>query len=166
VNREAQLLSLGPRIHQTAHAFARRTIREVDTRDLEQDAWLVCLKAQRRYRGTESFATFNYLRIPGAMIDGLRRWDNRRTSRLYWESLDPEAAAQLPAVADDPDQAILKRELLAALHRLPPAEGWVLLRCFLDGVTQAQVATELGLSPSRVMQLKNQGLDQLRKELR
>lgn len=119
--KHRQVLSLGPTIGYMARMFAKRAGRFIDQRDMEQDAFLAVIVAQSRYDGREHFSTFNYRRIPGAMIDGLRRRENRRGGRLRvkWESLPDNAENAYAAIEVPIERRVLYRELREAMNRLP-----------------------------------------------
>lgn len=163
-----RVLELAPKITAIAHKFRRRTKRDVDPRDLEQDAYLALLKRAHRFDGRQSFTTFNYLRISGAMIDGLRQWDSRRKGgkpRIYWKPL-PDNAENLWRSPDaSPLDQILTTELQGVIAGLGYRERFIIQRYFFDSVGMPTIARELDLSESRAWQLYRQALKTLKGQL-
>lgn len=154
---------------QVQRAAKRLTkgLRRLDTRDLEQDAYLRCLPTLARYDGSTTFATFSFLRIRGAMIDGLRQWDNRRPGhrRFYWEPLSPEVCDTLIDPEPAADRQVLYTELRAHVGRLDPRSQRVIDALYREEKRMREVADELGLSLSRVSQLHREALAALRVSL-
>lgn len=162
------LLTLLPGIRAHAIKLAGPALAYVDLRDLIHDAFVACLRAQPRYNGRYALSTFHGLRIRGAMIDGLRKKDYRRRNGgrpiefLPLTEIDMERRADPQAV--DPDRAVLYRELREALTTLPPRSRTILIR-WMHGDTEKEIADALGISKSRMWQLRNEGLETLRSTL-
>lgn len=150
--KHRQVLSLGPTIGYLARMFAKRAGRFIDLRDMEQDAFLAVIVAQSRFDGREHFSTFNYRRIPGAMIDGLRRQENRRGGKLrvHWEPLPENAENVYHAVEIPVERRVLYRELREALNCLP-AELQTLIRLkYIDELPVGDIAAEFSRSEAWV----------------
>lgn len=164
-----RVLQLAPKIRATAKAFRRRTKRDVDPRDLEQDAYLALLKRADRFDGRESFNTFSYLRMQGAMIDGLRQWDSRRKGgkpRIYWYPIPERAGNIWPSPDASPLDQILDTELHGLVVGLEHRERYILQRYFFEGISGSQIARELHMSESRLWQLYRHALETLRGQLK
>lgn len=168
-HRTHALLALQPQVKYTALRVAGPAIGFVDRRDLEQDGWVALLKASRRYNGTVKFSTFVNQRLKGAMIDGLRRWAprNRHTKApcATWEELSPANETTRADEAPSPEAQHLGTELWKVVDQLPDREAHILKRFYQDDESQSVIALELGLSESRVSQLRQQALATLRSAL-
>lgn len=123
-----------------------------------------------------------YLRVRGAMVDELRKQDpvgrNSRSAGERGEARKPWALVDrvgLDIVMDtvpgngDPEASLLTKEEERAarkyLRRLPENLQYVLRRTFLEGARLVEVAAELGVSESRVCQVKNEAVRKIREEL-
>lgn len=163
-----RVLELAPKITAIAHRFRRRTKRDVDPRDLEQDAYVALLKRAHRWDGRESFTTFNYLRISGAMIDGLRQWDSRRKGgkpRIYWKPIPERAENIWVSPEPSPLAQILDTELHGMIAELEPRERYIVQRYFFEAIPGSQIARELDMSESRLWQLYRHALETLKGQL-
>lgn len=163
--RDADILALSTKIYGCAMRLARQTHKHCDLQDMAQDAYLAIVKAAPRFDGRNSFNTFNYLRMRGAMIDGLRRWDHRERGgapRVHWEQIPENAAASWPAETPSPERECLHRELHDALDDLPAQHQHVIRRFYFDYVPIIAIAEEMDLSESRIGQLKQEAIAALR----
>lgn len=72
------------------------------------------------------------------------------------EEADPQAHAE---------RALLAQQLRQAVRTLPPRLQVVLRRCFVDERSLRQIGRELGVSPSRISQLRQEAVELLRANL-
>lgn len=97
----------------------------------------------------------------GAEIRHVRGWLHQivrhvairsRVTHLPLVVLDAEAAAAV-SLQPDPEMSLRMRETLASVAELPAKQRLALLRCAVQGESQAAVATELGTTETGVRQL-------------
>lgn len=87
---------------------------------------------------------------------------------LSYDSIfsDSEDSDALVALDSDPIVAVLEREdltrLKEAVAALPPRMRRVVTGCFIEGRKLADIAVDLGVSESRVCQMKREALALLR----
>ena len=148
--------------------------------DMLGDAMLAAHIAHRKWDGGGTFAAFAYERCVYAIVDGLRsrghrnRRDYATNSDLLPRScFDPlsltdEDLARLDvtdAHAEDPYRRVEARMTatqVMTLLRPWPREQEVIRRVDLDGEMQADVGRDMGISESRVCQLRRVALRRLR----
>jgi RNA polymerase sigma factor for flagellar operon FliA len=97
--------------------------------------------------------------------------DIHRASVLSLQALAfAEAEALVPATGDEPEEALLRQEQLGylrdAIAELPDRLRGVVLAYFFDQRSSADIADELGVTESRVSQLRAQALSMLRDAMR
>lgn len=95
------------------------------------------------------------------------RTDIHRASVLNYESLSAvEADDVLPDSGDSPDDTVLRRErigyLVDAVATLPDRLRRVIVGYYLDELPMAALATELGVTESRISQMRSEALSLLR----
>lgn len=97
--------------------------------------------------------------------------DVQRASVLSLHALTPDTAdGMLPVAADGPEGLLLKREQLGYLHdaveSLPERLRAVVRNYFFEQQTMVQIAASLGVTESRVSQLRSEALELLRAGMR
>jgi RNA polymerase sigma factor for flagellar operon FliA len=106
----------------------------------------------------------------GLTVEALQRLsgDVHRSVVLNYEAIIETGDAEflLPAAADNPEEELLMRErimfLSAALHALPERLQTVIRGYFFEERTVTEIAGELGVTQSRVSQLRSEALELLR----
>jgi RNA polymerase sigma factor for flagellar operon FliA len=106
----------------------------------------------------------------GLTVDALQRLsgDVHRSVVLNYEAIIETGDAEflLPAASDNPEEELLMREritfLSAALHALPERLQTVIRGYFFEERTVTEIASELGVTQSRVSQLRSEALELLR----
>ena len=92
--------------------------------------------------------------------------DVRRAGLLSIEALTPTGQTYLPSTPDGPESVILQREqvaeLRAAVEHLPARLRLVVEQYFFEHRKMASIAEELGVTESRVSQLRSEALLRLR----
>lgn len=167
-----QLDALKPSIDFLARRLVGPAFPYIDRRDLEQDAIVAILERADRFDEKFAPSTFHGARIHGAMVDGLRRWDNRRNgrTRIEWSSLTDLPLGSLRTEASSVETELIAAERAAAVRdaiaQLPPAERYVIRRHFIEGASYAKIAVELDRTKGRVFQLQRSGIDHLRAQFR
>ncbi|WP_375478118.1 sigma-70 family RNA polymerase sigma factor [uncultured Jatrophihabitans sp.] len=97
--------------------------------------------------------------------------DVRRAAVLSLQALTPEASDELlPATGDQPDGLLLRREQLGylrdAVAELPERLQTVVIGHFFESRKMTDIAAELGVTESRISQLRTEALALLRDALR
>lgn len=127
--------------------------------DVVQDAFLGLYRNQHKVR--EPAAALGYLRtaVVNASRSVLRR---RQTMRKHLLALAPKDAEPVDSeVMLDADH----REVLGALHALPPGQREVLILRYWSNLSEAEIADALGLSRGAVKSQASRGIDKLEKIL-
>ncbi len=159
--------------------------------DVESAALIGLIDAVDRYdpnRGVP-FEGYAGLRIRGAVLDELRRVDDRsrgerRRARLDVDDTDPEIGAygltlsldmllesgDRDWAADDEstdryDDQDLRMRVESALECLPPRQREVLARYYGESLTLRESAQKMGISEARACQLHGRAILNLRREL-
>lgn len=142
------------------HSMVRLAVLLVDdlptAEDVVQDAFLSLHRHSGRLRAPES--ALGYVR--SAVVNGCRsqlrhRAVVRRKLRPVPDDEDPGQRRLLDAVEADP-------EVTTALRSLPPRMQEVLVLRYWADLTEAQIATTLGISAGSVKSTSSRGLDKLR----
>ncbi|KKN40141.1 hypothetical protein LCGC14_0736390 [marine sediment metagenome] len=137
-----------------------------DYRDLIGAGWIGYDRAQRRFdpgRGVK-FITFAFPRIRGAMLDQLRAERGARRAGF-------EQRSQLQHLAEDGlwvrapscSPAIDAEDHVQFALRMLPGRDRIVLRRLSRGETQREVGASLGVTESRVCQLRKRALDRARR---
>jgi RNA polymerase sigma factor for flagellar operon FliA len=96
--------------------------------------------------------------------------DVSRAGLLSVDALTPQRRGELPVTEDSPEAQLVQRETLAelrvAVDELPARLRMVVEQYFFAQRRMADIAAELGVTESRVSQLRSEALDLLRSGLR
>lgn len=164
-----------------------RVFRHVALEDLMQEGVIGLLEAQQRYvpGKVPSLAKFARRRIKGAMYDFVRaqipggRYQLRVPDILGLETPvfgdndgDELTIGETLTSADDPERDAIEaersRQLASAVDSLCERERQVIRRLYFDGNEvpyQSTVARALGVSESRISQIRTKALGELRRAL-
>lgn len=102
------------------------------------------------------------------------KWLKQRAFWLFLNGLEKRSGksfeAKLPSRSQEsPFESLLKKELREAVRRevqnLPPRYRRVIILGCLDGLSNADIAKELGVREQRIRTQKSRGLDMLRMRL-
>lgn len=159
--------------------------------DVESAALLGLIDAVDRFdpeRGVP-FEGYAGLRIRGAVLDELRRVDDRsrgerRRARAVMDGEEPEIGAYgltlsldmlletgdrdwaaEDEASDRYDHQDLRSRVESALRCLPPRQREVLARYYGDSLTLRESAARMGISEARACQLHGRAIQNLRREL-
>lgn len=126
--------------------------------DLVQDAFVAL---HRRWGSVDPAAAAGYLRI--TIINAARSWHRRReVVRRHLRPEEPDSGA--PA-----DLAVLLAEehqqVVGALRRLPQRQREVLVLRYWSGLTEAEIATALGVSRGTVKSSASRALQTIKHQL-
>jgi RNA polymerase sigma-70 factor (ECF subfamily) len=148
---------------QPLYAFLLNLTRdEADTRDLLQEVFVKLARDTELLRGVREVRAFLIRLSHNAAIDLMRRRGTRERTRENF------AAEMVPAFAptDDPDEAVFRAELAAALAELPPDQRAVAHLKLWEQLTFEQIAAALEISPNTAASRYRYALDKLRGRLR
>ncbi|HWT50905.1 MAG TPA: RNA polymerase sigma factor [Caulobacter sp.] len=132
------------------HAFARRHLGDREAAlDVVQESFVAAWKALGRYDTTRPFGTWMRAIVLNKCRDRGRRLRVRRLI-LGERSIDTPGAAEYADPTPSPETASLRAEQLtrleAAIARLPDQLKEPLILTYLEGHSQQDAATELGVS--------------------
>ena len=151
--------------------------------DLRQEARLALCEAASRYDSSRgaTFRTYADLRLRGAMLDAIRRWDtlsreHRREvtsagTAAEWATIsldheDSEGISLANFLADharSPEQtAVCAATVARVLRLLPDRLRAVISGVYIEGLPMAEIGRRLEVSESRISQLHRDALRQLR----
>jgi RNA polymerase sigma factor for flagellar operon FliA len=151
-----------------------------DRDDVSSAAMIGLIGAVDRFdpRRGVPFEAYAALRIRGAVVDELRRVDERgRADRrpegaelaVSLDVLMETGAHQGPAVDDgfteQYEQEDLKTRVQDALGRLPARQREVIARYYGDELTLREAGAKMGVSEARACQLHGRAIQSLRREL-
>lgn len=170
-----------------ARSMARRLPGSVERQDIESVAMVALTEAAHRYdrRRPSSFQAYAACRIRGAVLDELRRRDpvgRRERDRIKQaekrgvkrpgiriQSLEDLRVSEPAADARPVDEQAYQRSRLSALRgalgELPERMKRIISLYYSEGKTQAEIGAELGVTESRVCQLRRQALRTLRHQM-
>ena len=139
-------------------ALVRLAVLLVDDRDTAEevvhDAFVRLMRAWPRLRDPE--AALGYLRV--SVVNGCRsRLRRRGVRRRYpWPTADTAESAEASALARASDE-----RMLAALARLPARQRECLVLRYFADLSEAEIATTLGIAPGSVKSHTHRGLQSL-----
>lgn len=131
-----------------------------------QEGFLSIWRSRARYRPESgSFQAWAMRMVQNRAIDSLRD-SSARTRR---EHLDAVTRSRLRAVSPSThDEAIARwerRALRSSLSRLPPTQAEVIALAYFGGLTQAEIADQLGLPEGTVKGRMRLGLQKMRRQM-
>ncbi len=145
-----------PLVHFAGRIVAGRA----DPQDVVQEAFIRLWTHRERWDERGSLRSLLYTLTRNAALDELRR--HRRGERALHETEPPPAP---PAPEDDAVAADLRCAARAAVARLPPQRREVFRLARDEGLTYAEIAEVLGLSPQTVANHMSLALADLRRAL-
>jgi len=166
-NRQA-FDELYKRYSPAAYGLAfRLTGQQVLAQDVVHDAFLALWRAPAAYDPTRGlFRTFFLSLVHHRAVDTVRREERLRRRQEHVSNLEPVLGED---VAEDVvDAAFIgerRKEVRAALETLPAEQRKVLDMAYFDGMTQMQIATELGIPIGTVKTRTLAAMRKLRKAL-
>ncbi|MBH5335952.1 RNA polymerase sigma factor SigM [Streptomyces pactum] len=132
-------------------AVALRTLGDrEEAADAVQDALVSAYRAAHTFRGRSAVTTWLHRITVNACLDRARKTASRRTSPVadterLEQLLDPHESAEAPAERDE-----LHRQLIEALHALPPEQRAALVLVDMQGYPVAEAARMLGVPTGTV----------------
>ena len=135
---------------------------EADTHDLLQELFIKLTRQPDLMVGVRDPRAFLLRLAHNAAIDLIRRRQTReRNEDRYGAERSP-----LFSPGDDPDEEAFRQNLESALTKLPPDQRAVVHLKLWAGLTFAQIADALEISPNTAASRYRYGLDKLRARLR
>lgn len=118
--------------------------------DITQESFVAAFAALERYDGARSFRSW----IARIALNKSRDWMRRRAVRRMFAFAMPEDGSDIKDDGVPCDEALADREALAlvtaAIAKLPARQKDVLLLRTVEGMTQAETASTLGISEKSV----------------
>lgn len=174
--------NLGFAFEIAARIASRLKLRyQIEARDLAQDGAIGLIDAAKRYRKDRgaSFKTFASRRVKGAILDRIRKEFCLRVTRAMRLKIDKALSDDwdgkravflpegfIPRERPRPDQEFeklqIRQKIFRSLLRIPARERKVILMYYYAGMTNEQIAANMGFNYSRAAQLRIRGLERLR----
>ena len=153
----------GRRVFNLAYRLVGRAD---EAEDIAQEIFVKVYQSLDRFRESEgSFASWLMTIARNHAIDRYRRGRNERLRRAD----DPEALAAIPSPLEGPLQELEREERAQLVHRglgsLPPALRETLILCDLEGASQEEAASALGIPVGTVKSRLNRGRVELARRL-
>lgn len=150
-----------------------------DTDDIASAALLGLIDAVDRFEPNRGvpFEAYASLRIRGAIVDELRRMDERgrgpvaeaQPKALSLDGLVEDEWQPFLVAGDDMDEPFeredLKERVENALAMLPPRQREVLARYYAESLTLREAGARMGISEARACQLHGRAISNLRRAL-
>lgn len=151
--------------YRAAYRARISTGTRLDLDELAAEGLLGLVQAATRYRPELGawFPSYASRRVKGQIYDRIRAdrdWTLDELPDDYREEADTRPRPDELAEAED-----RKREVRAAVSRLPAAEREVITAYHLDGRKLREIAEERGVDDTRISQIKRAGLARLRVKL-
>lgn len=151
-----------PELTRTARRIARQFVPSRWHDDAVQEALLAAWRASQRYDGRVKLRTYLEHRVRGSVIDSLRKFmgDRRRGYRLPDVSLEQltESGWDVGSVVEPALDHQDAFERLVVSYAWTRREVQVCGLLWRDGLSYHEAASELGISESRVYQLRRKVL--------
>jgi RNA polymerase sigma factor for flagellar operon FliA len=174
-NREELIVGAMPLVHSAAKHLARRLPPCVTLDELTSAGTVGLIKAADRFDVNRGllFATYAKHRVLGEMLDYLRAEDPlSRAQRHARRERDGEVEAAPfvpttvpPATAQPPVDYLLRAHVLTARQSLSINENRVIELTFYAGWNNREIAQTMGVTESRISQLRTSALSKLRTRL-
>jgi RNA polymerase sigma-70 factor (ECF subfamily) len=128
-----------------------------EAEDAVHDVFVALARGRERLRYVEDLDAYAFASLRHAIA---ARIDRRRIERRHWERL-----ASIPVPARASPESADEGELSAALAALPPEQREIVAMKIDSGLTFAQIAQVLGISPNTAASRYRYALEKLRKFL-
>lgn len=133
----------------TVYRYARSMVRDVEAaQDIVQDTFLIAWKKRREVRQEEDLSLLPWLLgiCRRVALNELRRRGRRKT-----DAIDPQRFDAAPAVSLSESDAVEElRVVQAEIAKLQPIDQEICRLCLEDGLTYAQAASLLQLTPAAI----------------
>ncbi|MFG2196793.1 RNA polymerase sigma factor [Streptomyces sp. NPDC048639] len=126
--------------------------------DVVHDAFAAAWRRRQSLHDATSMAPYMRRAVVNKARSVIRR-------RRVANALRPEREHHAPSAEDEVLLGIEHRELLAALHRLAPRQKEILVLRYWAGLSEAEIARTMGVSPGAVKSMSHRSLAALRRRL-
>jgi RNA polymerase sigma-70 factor, ECF subfamily len=156
------------RYRDSLRRFVTRLCRDTDeAEEVFQEVWMAVIRARRSYRQTAKFTTWLFSIAHRRLQD---RWRRRgRQAPFLQEDLDPPSLEQIAdesaPVEEWMQNVELRRALMAAIDRLPPAQRAVFLMKAEGNLSLEEIATAMGTGFETAKSRMRYAVARLRAEL-
>ena len=155
----AALGALFDRYHRDVFRFVARMVRDAETDDLVQSAFLEAHRSAPRFRGESSVKTWLFGIAANLVRTYIRGEQRRRTATSALESM-PSAPARSADDAITDEQR--RRWVAAAVEQLTPALREVYVLCVLEELPGKDAALALGIREASVWRRLSDAREALR----
>jgi RNA polymerase sigma-70 factor (ECF subfamily) len=129
-----------------AFAIAYRVVgNRDDAEDVVQDAFIRALRYIRGFDERQAFAPWLNRLVVNTALDARARRAREATEPERPDAVSPWASPHLALERQE-----VRDRFAAALEELPPRQRLILARFEVDGLTTAEIAEELGITPETV----------------
>ena len=144
--------------------FATRYLKDaVEAEDVVQDIFMKLLEARREFEDEESVVRFLYVATRNACLNRVKL---EGIHAAVLEKVTPEEEPREDEFFARVVRAEVYREIMAAVEELPRECGRVFRLAYLEGLSNEEVAEQLGISVNTVKVQKNRAKTQLRERLK
>ena len=139
----------------------KTTTDEQLSQDLTQETFLKMIRSIETFDpgGRASFGTWLITIAKNCYIDSLRR------SRVYPEDIEQLPLVDARSVSEDVERKLAYEQVLAAMDTLPPEQALAIRLKYVEDMTLAQIAQQVGVQPKTVKSRIHDGTVKLRKRL-
>lgn len=139
----------------------KNTADEMLSEDLTQETFLKMIRSIEKYDpgGSASFGTWLITIARNCYTDHLRR------NRIYLEDIDSLPIEDERNVADEVERKLRHEQIVEALETLPPEQALAIRLKYVENMTLAQIAEQVGVQPKTIKSRIHDGTVKLRKKL-
>jgi RNA polymerase sigma-70 factor (ECF subfamily) len=155
------------------YTWAFRVIgNEHDAMDISQEVFLRLFRTISSFRGNSAFSTWLFRLTRNICLDQLNKVKRRSSREISINAQETEEGERVMEIPDDShrpdaelDKAVLKEQIHEALATLSVEHRMVLTLRELNGLTYAEIATELKLEIGTVKSQIARAREQLKRKL-
>jgi RNA polymerase sigma-70 factor (family 1) len=140
--------------------FISRIAREDEAEDLVEDVFVNIWKAKPEFQNKSHLQAFLYRAATNLRIDYLKSHRVNKTEPLANQDLQ-----EVQNYQHDMVRAELLAEIYRAIHKLPSQCQKVIRMSFIDGLSNKEIADQLGINEQSVKNHKSRGLSILKGNL-
>lgn len=139
----------------------KTTADETLSEDLTQETFLKMIRSIETFDpgGKASFGTWLITIAKNCYIDHLRR------NRIYLEDIESLPLEDTRSMADEVERKLEYERVLAAMESLPPEQALAIRLKYVEDMTLAQIAEQVGVQPKTIKSRIHDGTVKLRKRL-
>lgn len=141
----------------------------LEYQDLISEGLLAVQQCLKRYKPEVKgkpvkFITFAFFRIVGALRDAVKQQDKFgvRAQLVAGEDMDSQISVANPLEMDISNRKLFLKVISIIEKKLPPKQATVLVRAYLEDLSDREIAKELGIKRADVEALRLQALNRVR----